>query len=882
MIPGGLDRPYVGRRKLLEEAVCILSSDCASSIALTGEAGIGKTAFMHQVLLRVEPRYHVVRIRTSKLTANHPLGALGYLLGDLAVGPSPHPVHIVSVLGKMLKQQAGNRSIVVAVDDAGDLDDFSSIVLSELAYSNTVRMVLAANVFAGIPLPVSGMWQEGLLHRINLRPLDTDECGEYLESELESMVAAPVVHALTQSSGGNPLLLKAMCRDLRQAQQTYLRDGVWVMRPGGVRYGLVAAEAISHVLETLTAGEKEVIDVLSLAGSLPLLLLLRIGAGADIDLLQDKGVLSIGQRREHMVQLSSTSLSQSGSWRLGAGRRWKLYQKLLSAVDSPSELPLGPLQHAQWIIGYGGSLSPELAYSAAHEANEGGEPDLALELVDCSRERTLAVVSEAVTALTALGDHQGAQTLLDGSVSSCRTGNAAGSEGLRIAEARLLQHASRTGAERVIQEAKLHLQPTQTSESLSPRHLSPHQALVLAQAELASFEGNFIGNAEALSKIYQSIGDDSVNFKAQIGSWLCEAWALTDRQDQGLELAAELKGVLTDPRLTLSSRRLVQQRAAEVVLLTASFAQETHALSQVMYGDVTPRYPGEMPAEILEGIGHAHRGHSGEALSCLLPALGQLRAHDPFGALPVATAATAYCHAVEGRIGDARLHSGDVHTPESGSWKMRRWAAHFTALTLAIIGSKAAAIEELNLLSEKDRRQGVRAYELLTLYHLARLGDSSAPDRLLATASCMSGPFTELCSLYGKGMAGQDPIVLIQAAELAKQHGHSAFCNDAAEVASKLATGSHARADCRRIQRSARWAMDEKRSGAPGNRLDDLTAREREIAARVAEGLSSKWIAGDMFVSVRTVEGHLYRIYAKLSVRNRAELARVVTQNVRP
>jgi DNA-binding CsgD family transcriptional regulator len=53
-----------------------------------------------------------------------------------------------------------------------------------------------------------------------------------------------------------------------------------------------------------------------------------------------------------------------------------------------------------------------------------------------------------------------------------------------------------------------------------------------------------------------------------------------------------------------------------------------------------------------------------------------------------------------------------------------------------------------------------------------------------------------------------------------------------------------------------------------------LTATERRVAELVAEGLQTKQVAGRLFVSPKTVEGHLSRIYEKLGVRSRTELAR--------
>lgn len=51
-----------------------------------------------------------------------------------------------------------------------------------------------------------------------------------------------------------------------------------------------------------------------------------------------------------------------------------------------------------------------------------------------------------------------------------------------------------------------------------------------------------------------------------------------------------------------------------------------------------------------------------------------------------------------------------------------------------------------------------------------------------------------------------------------------------------------------------------------------LTRREREILQLLAEGGSVKQIAGDLSISVNTVEAHKYNLMGKLDVHNRAQL----------
>lgn len=58
---------------------------------------------------------------------------------------------------------------------------------------------------------------------------------------------------------------------------------------------------------------------------------------------------------------------------------------------------------------------------------------------------------------------------------------------------------------------------------------------------------------------------------------------------------------------------------------------------------------------------------------------------------------------------------------------------------------------------------------------------------------------------------------------------------------------------------------------SPPINLNILTQREREILALLGEGLSNKSIAARLYLSVRTIEGHIANLYSKLSVHSRAE-----------
>jgi non-specific serine/threonine protein kinase len=54
---------------------------------------------------------------------------------------------------------------------------------------------------------------------------------------------------------------------------------------------------------------------------------------------------------------------------------------------------------------------------------------------------------------------------------------------------------------------------------------------------------------------------------------------------------------------------------------------------------------------------------------------------------------------------------------------------------------------------------------------------------------------------------------------------------------------------------------------------DVLTAREREVAALIAQGHSNRAIAQALYIEVKTVEAHLTRILAKLGASSRLQVA---------
>jgi DNA-binding CsgD family transcriptional regulator len=177
------------------------------------------------------------------------------------------------------------------------------------------------------------------------------------------------------------------------------------------------------------------------------------------------------------------------------------------------------------------------------------------------------------------------------------------------------------------------------------------------------------------------------------------------------------------------------------------------------------------------------------------------------------------------------------------------------------------------------QRDQVHIFEATLLHDLVRLGvPTEAVDRLEVLAGIIDGPLIAAHALNARAVVARDVVGLGDVVD--RYDALDSLCL-AAEAAAELADLHRARGETRlataAMQRSADLA--DRAGGlhtpvlARGSGIEPLTAREREVALLAAAGRSSKQIGAHLAMSTRTVDTHLARVYRKLGIAGRTELA---------
>jgi DNA-binding CsgD family transcriptional regulator len=175
-------------------------------------------------------------------------------------------------------------------------------------------------------------------------------------------------------------------------------------------------------------------------------------------------------------------------------------------------------------------------------------------------------------------------------------------------------------------------------------------------------------------------------------------------------------------------------------------------------------------------------------------------------------------------------------------------------------------------------RRGQLAHEMLALHTAVCFGDGSVADQLAELAAQVHGPRAPAAAAHAAALAATDGDGLQAASVQLEQMGDLLAAADATgQAAAAYHHRGHA-GPAKVAAARAHW-LAQTCQGAHTPALIavaqplPLTRRERQIVMLAGQGLSNQQIADRLRVSVRTVEGHLYRAGTKLGVTHRDQLA---------
>ncbi|WP_261570901.1 helix-turn-helix transcriptional regulator [Frankia gtarii] len=203
------------------------------------------------------------------------------------------------------------------------------------------------------------------------------------------------------------------------------------------------------------------------------------------------------------------------------------------------------------------------------------------------------------------------------------------------------------------------------------------------------------------------------------------------------------------------------------------------------------------------------------------------------------------------------------------------------AWVAAAEGAVSKAVRLLRTSAEINRQQGQVAWEVQALHTAVRLGDRSASVRLAQLSGRVDGPRAPAAADHGAAFAARDGDALRAASDRLAETGDLLAAADAAAQAAAEYTRIDQRVSAMAAAAQAkRLAEEAEGARTPAliaiDRPLPLTDREREVITLAVHGQSNQQIADRLGVSIRTVEGHLYRASARLGVSGRAELAAVL------
>lgn len=868
------DWPFVARDVELREAAQALRGG-SRGVVIAGKAGVGKSALARVLAEGLEADGCPVRFVLGTETGQAvPLGAFRHAL---TLADAHDPTVMLAVAHEML---ASDPDLVIVVDDAQHLDPLSALLVQQLAVHGSPRLIVTIGNGAATSDAVTALWKEQLLLRLDLEPFTRAQTAELAAAVLGGEVDERTVAELHRFSSGSPLYL-------RGALNAALGDAVLVCDQGRWRLrGQLRASADLHALinsrfDTLTPDERDVVEVVStaevldwdvLAGACDLDAIARVERRGAIQVLNDAACTLVQPGHPIIGEVARSRCSKTRSRQINT-----LLASLLGAhLQSPhsGRLPdvRGRIQLARFMAGGNGPTDPGAIADAAASAVTMSNLALGEELARYALDHGAGVRAAIVLAdaMSWQGRGEQAEELLARSVPPTEDEPMLARWGCLRASNLFFGCARPDAARSVLAVVRQQVHCPQTLN-----------LVVAMEAVFAFFAGELAG---AIALGTETLGADALSTAngstANVWAALAtsSALALSGRSGevaavaQAGELAAE--DCESGPQRYWLAFAQVSAAVAEGELERAQRVCDRYAVPAAG----SPQ--AEAIVTALSGRVALARGCLPSAAEALQAALWATPQVLPPGWLMVVAAWLAQVEGMRGNGSAAGAALLRAEAAAAGPLEVFRPELDLArAWTAAAIGDTRSAVDHVARAAQCAKAGGMDTVELTALHTALRFGETSGHRRIQQLARRQGGRLAEAIAAHSRGLARQDPGQLVAATDRFEVIGALGLAADTAAHAAR----EYARAGCRggELESAARALWLSGQSGAltpamcsAGDPLP-LTEREWEIANLVGIGMSNRQIAGELCLSVRTVDGHLYRMFAKLGVEDRDHLARL-------
>ena len=871
----GLLWPLIGRSEEMQIIRAATTDPDMSGIVISGAAGVGKSRVAREALSHAEANGRCVQWAMGTSSAQClPLGAFASFIHSTAADS----LELVRSVIDSLTAGSGASTPLIGVDDVHLIDDLSAFVLHQIVQRNLAHLVLTVRSGESIPESVREVWKSAQFARLDLQPLSRDEATTLVSRTLGGSVDPDATARLWRLTRGNPLYLRNIVEQeisdgrIASQQRIWHWKGEPVVSPGLI-------ELIESRIGGLPKSTGDVLDALAVGEPLRLSALARIANETAVEDAEVRGLVTLEAVENATEVRLAHPLYGEVRRRRAAPTRLRRIRALvageLAATDDRDDITV-VVRRAALSLESDLDPDPGLLLRAAQGAVSLGDLPLADRLAAAAIRAGAGVEAKLLRfgVLSWLSRGHEAEALLadipQAAVSAVDWGGILFSRAIN----RLITLGDPEGARRFIDDA-----------------------MPGAPPEVGPFIDGFmtvywaaLGNAAAaLESSKTLVLSDLPDVMSAAVAWgLAAAYGDAGRPAEAVIAANDAYAVMDRSRDATHMRYVIADGHIGALVLSGRIGEALDEAEQL--GKLASDHPGPEPLYSMALAGRAALGagrldtaqslltQAAEALAGVGESNGWVYRYQLPCVIAMAMSGLSGEAAAVFAALDGRRHPSRQHV----NYERGLAQAWISAAEGAISNGVATALAA----AESARTNGQFAAEVMCLQTAVQFGDGSRAARLRELETIVEGPRVVLAARFATGLVEHHGPELGEVAKEFERIGDLVAAVDAASHAAIV----YRRSDLRGSALGFSTYAEELAHQCGGAVTPALTqaverlpfsGREREIVMLLADGLSNRAIAERLSLSVRTVEGHVYRAMAKTGTETREALAALLPRRRR-